>query len=229
MIYKNIVQGKFLSRPNRFIAQVEIQGEEHTVHVKNTGRCKELLTDNATVFLEKSDNQQRKTQYDLIGVIKGNRMINMDSQAPNIAFKEYLQQGLFIENINVLRPEYKFSNSRIDFYVESQKRKILIEIKGVTLEDNNKVYFPDAPTQRGVKHINELISATKEGYEAYIVFVVQMEGVKSFSPNYTTQPEFGYALEEAQKQGVKILAFDCKVTENSMVVKEEVPVKLGEY
>ena len=167
MKYKNIHKGIFKSRPNRFIAQVEIDGVNTTVHVKNTGRCKELLTENATVFLEKSDNPLRKTQYDLVAVYKGDRLINMDSQAPNIVFGEFLKKNILIKNTTQIKPEHKFNNSRFDFYVEADNRKIFLEVKGVTLEENNVVMFPDAPTERGLKHICELIEAHKQGYETY--------------------------------------------------------------
>lgn len=226
MEYKKIVKGKFISRPNRFIAQVDIDGEVHTVHVKNTGRCGELLIKNATVFLEKSDNPNRKTQYDLVGVIKENRMINMDSQAPNAVFKEYLEKGLFNTELTYIKPEYKYGNSRIDFYATTNDKKLLIEVKGVTLEKDNVVLFPDAPTERGIKHIYELISAQKQGFETYIVFIIQMTDVEYFTPNNETHPQFGKALEYAENSGVKIIALDCNVTENSLEIKGYVPVKI---
>jgi len=226
MEYKNIVQGNFISRPNRFIAQVKIHETEHTVHVKNTGRCRELLTPDATVWLEESDNPNRKTKYDLITVSKNGRLVNMDSQAPNKVFKEYLEKGLLFDNISLLKPEYKFGNSRVDFYVEYDGKRALIEVKGVTLENNNVVLFPDAPTERGVKHIYELISATKQGYESYIAFVIQMADVDYFTPNVATHPEFAQALIEAEKAGVKILAFDCNVTERTLDIKDNVKVIL---
>ena len=226
MIYKNIVQGNFMARPNRFIAQVKIDGKEHTVHVKNTGRCKELLTPNATVWLEESTNPNRKTKYDLIAVRKNGRLINMDSQAPNIVFKEYLENNLTFNKPTLIKPEYKFGNSRVDFYVEHNNKKVLIEVKGVTLEKDNVVLFPDAPTERGIKHIYELISATKQGFECYIVFIIQMADVDYFTPNIETHPEFAQGLVDARKAGVKILAFDCNVTENSLTVKGNVPIIL---
>ncbi|MGN1138200.1 MAG: DNA/RNA nuclease SfsA [Ruminococcus sp.] len=226
MKYKNIHKGKFISRPNRFIAEVEIDGVINTVHVKNTGRCKELLTKNATVFLEKSDNPLRKTQYDLVAVYKGDRLINMDSQAPNIVFGEYLKKNELIENVTKIKPEHKFNNSRFDFYVEAQNRKIFAEVKGVTLEEDNIVMFPDAPTERGLRHIQELIEACKQGYEAYCVFIVQMNNVKYFTPNVKTQPEFAQALINAQNQGVNIIAYDCIVTENSLEVNNQVKIIL---
>ena len=226
MKYKNIHKGKFKNRPNRFIAEVEIDGVVNTVHVKNTGRCKELLTENATVFLEKSDNPLRKTQYDLVAVYKGDRLINMDSQAPNIVFGEYLKKNELIKNVTKIKPEHKFNNSRFDFYVESENRKIFAEVKGVTLEEDNIVMFPDAPTERGLRHIQELIEACKQGYEAYCVFIVQMNNVKYFTPNVKTQPEFAQALITAQNQGVNIIAYDCIVTENSLEVNNQVKIIL---
>lgn len=215
-----------MARPNRFIAQVKIDGKEHTVHVKNTGRCKELLTPNATVWLEESTNPNRKTKYDLIAVRKNGRLINMDSQAPNIVFKEYLENNLTFNKPTLIKPEYKFGNSRVDFYVEHNNKKVLIEVKGVTLEKDNVVLFPDAPTERGIKHIYELISATKQGFECYIVFIIQMADVDYFTPNIETHPEFAQGLVDARKAGVKILAFDCNVTENSLTVKGNVPIIL---
>lgn len=226
MKYKNIHKGKFINRPNRFIAEVEIDGIINTVHVKNTGRCKELLTKNATVLLEKSDNPLRKTQYDLVAVYKGDRLINMDSQAPNIVFGEYLKKNELIKNVTKIKPEHKFNNSRFDFYVEAENRKIFAEVKGVTLEEDNIVMFPDAPTERGLRHIQELIEACKQGYEAYCVFIVQMNNVKYFTPNIKTQPEFAQALITAENQGVNIIAYDCIVTENSLEVNNQVKIIL---
>ena len=226
MKYKNIHKGIFKSRPNRFIAQVEIDGVNTTVHVKNTGRCKELLRENATVFLEKSDNPLRKTKYDLVAVYKGDRLINMDSQAPNIVFGEFLKKNILIKNTTQIKPEHKFNNSRFDFYVEADNRKIFLEVKGVTLEENNVVMFPDAPTERGLKHIWELIEAHKQGYETYCVFIIQMENVDYFTPNAKTQPEFAQALKDAENSGVHLIAYDCIVTENSLEINNEVKIIL---
>lgn len=226
MKYLDIHKGRFMNRPNRFTANVEIGEKIHTVHVKNTGRCKELLTEKATVLLEKSSNPNRKTIFDLVAVYKGDRLINMDSQAPNKVFEEYLRQGKMINNITLIKPECKFQNSRFDFYVEAEGRKIFIEVKGVTLENNNVVYFPDAPTERGVKHIYELIEAGKQGYETYIAFVIQMEKVSHFSPNNLTHPEFGQALLKAEKAGVKIISKDCIVTENTLAINNDVKIIL---
>lgn len=224
MKYSNIKKGIFISRPNRFIAKVIIDGSEETVHVKNTGRCKELLISGAEVYCFHSDNPARKTAYDLIAVKKGERLINMDSQAPNAAFKEWASKGLFVGSPDLIKPEYSWGNSRFDFLIQKDCRKILAEIKGVTLESEGACYFPDAPTQRGIKHINELISAAEQGFEAYIVFVIQMKNVSFFSPNRNTHPEFCDALRKAGERGVKILAYDCNISEDSMEICDKVPV-----
>lgn len=227
MRYDNIHKGKFLSRPNRFIANVEIDGKAEVCHVKNTGRCKELLIKGCTVWLEHSDSESRKTAFDLVAVEKGDRLINMDSQAPNKAVGEWLREKKpFGEGFSVY-PEKKYGNSRFDFYLEAQDRKIFMEVKGCTLEKDGVVLFPDAPTLRGVKHIEELSHCLDEGYEAYIMILVQMSDVKYFTPNYDTHPEFGEALEKASRKGVKILCYDCNVTHDSMTVGKPVKVKLG--
>lgn len=227
MRYDNIHKGKFLSRPNRFIANVEIDGKAEVCHVKNTGRCKELLVEGCTVWLEHSDSELRKTAFDLVAVKKGDRLINMDSQAPNKAVGEWLREKMpFGEGFSVY-PEKKYGNSRFDFYLESQDRKIFMEVKGCTLEKDGVVLFPDAPTLRGVKHIEELSHCLDEGYEAYIMILVQMSYVKYFTPNYDTHPEFGEALEKASRKGVKILCYDCDVTPDSLTVGKPVKVKLG--
>lgn len=227
MRYDNIHKGKFLSRPNRFIANVEIDGKAEVCHVKNTGRCKELLIEGCTVWLEHSDSESRKTAFDLVAVEKGDRLINMDSQAPNKAVGEWLREKMpFSEGFSVY-PEKKYGNSRFDFYLESQDRKIFMEVKGCTLEKDGVVLFPDAPTLRGVKHIEELSNCLDEGYESYIMILVQMSDVKYFTPNYDTHPEFGEALEKASRKGVKILCYDCNVTHDSMTVGKPVKVKLG--
>ena len=227
MRYDNIHKGKFLSRPNRFIANVEIDGKAEVCHVKNTGRCKELLIEGCTVWLEHSDSESRKTAFDLVAVEKGDRLINMDSQAPNKAVGEWLREKMpFGESFSVY-PEKKYGNSRFDFYLESQDRKIFMEVKGCTLEKDGVVLFPDAPTLRGVKHIEELSHCLDEGYESYIMILVQMSDVKYFTPNYDTHPEFGESLENASRKGVKILCYDCNVTHDSMTVGKPVKVKLG--
>lgn len=227
MKYENIVEGRFESRPNRFIAYVNIEGKRRRVHVKNTGRCTELLTEGAEVFLCKSNNPERSTLYDLVAVKKGNRMINMDSQAPNKAVMEWLSEKVLFPDTVLIKPETTYKNSRFDFYIETEKDKIFMEVKGVTLEKENVVLFPDAPSERAVKHVYELTDAVKAGYQAYIMLVIQMKGVKYFAPNRETHPEFADALLEAKKAGVKIIAYDCQVTADGMTIDEPVPVKLS--
>lgn len=224
MKYDNTVSGIFISRPNRFIAHININGEPQVCHVKNTGRCRELLTEGATVYLQKASNPLRKTGYDLIAVQKGDLLINMDSAAPNKAAAEYLRKHFGDKAL--IKPEKTYGASRIDFYVETAAEKWLIEVKGVTLEEQGRALFPDAPTERGVKHINELIKATKEGYKTCILFIIQMKGITSFSPNDKTHPAFGEALRQAAKQGVQIKAIDCIVTPDAMTPDKEVPIKL---
>ena len=229
MTYKNINKAVFIDRPNRFIARCEINEQVETVHVKNTGRCKELLIPGTTVFLEKFNAQTRNTNYDLISVIKGNRIINIDSQAPNKIFLEWAKSGRFLPDILLIKPEYRFLNSRFDFYIETPFKKIFIEIKGATLENNGVVMFPDAPTQRGLKHISELIEVKKKGYEAYIIFVIQMENAKYFMPNYITHKAFADKLKECDDNGVNVAAFDTIVTEKSIVLNNEVEVRYMRY
>ena len=224
MTYDRICEGVFCARPNRFIAVVEIEGVPTECHVKNTGRCRELLVNGTKVYLQKSDNPSRKTQYDLIAVKKGERLINMDSQAPNLAVKEFLPK-LFGDTA-LIRAETVFGSSRFDFYVETADRKIFVEVKGVTLEEEGIARFPDAPTERGIKHLQELCTCVEQGYEAYVLFVIQMKNVRYFTPNDVTHPAFGEALREAQRQGVKILARDCVVTASSMRIADEVEVCL---
>ena len=227
MKYKDIVTGKFQSRPNRFIAMVDIDGKVETCHVKNTGRCKELLLPEAEVYLEKSGNPNRKTAYDLVGVKKGKVLINMDSQAPNQAAKEWLEKEVYFKNITYLKPECKYGNSRVDFYLETaDERKIFIEVKGVTLEEEGVARFPDAPTLRGIKHMKELEQAVQQGYEAYILFVIQMKGIKWFEPNDRTHLEFGDTLRQVAKNGVGVLAYDCSITKESMELDMPVEVRL---
>lgn len=235
MRYQNIHKATFLARPNRFIAKVLLGGEEVTVHVKNTGRCKELLMPGCTVYLEKSSNPARKTAFDLIAVEKiveldrpdsPTRLINMDSQAPNKLFEEWAGAGHFIPGLTLLRPETTWGNSRFDFYWEAGERKGFVEVKGCTLEEDGWTYFPDAPTERGVKHLEELIRAKGEGYEAAVCFVIQMAGVEGFSPNDRTHPAFGEALRKAAKAGVKVLARECWVTPEEVYITNAVDVKL---
>ena len=225
MHYPNITFGRFLSRPNRFIAQVEIGGREETCHVKNTGRCRELLVPGAIVYLTASDNPERKTKYDLVAVEKGSRLINMDSQAPNKVVQEWLEQG-GLPGLTRIQPEYRYDQSRFDFYLEQGSQKAFLEVKGVTLEDRGVVRFPDAPTARGAKHLHELIRASQEGYGAYVFLVIQMENVDHFEPNWKTDPDFGQALLEAQEAGVQILAYDCQVAPASLSIGKKVPVQI---
>lgn len=218
MIYKNITTGGFIDRPNRFIAHVEIDGLTDTVHVKNTGRCKELLIPGAEVVLSKSDNPKRKTKYDLIAVYKEKLgLVNIDSQAPNHVVQEWLEELPF----DLVKPEYTYDKSRIDFYMEKGKRRFLLEVKGCTLEINGIGYFPDAPTERGVKHLHELKKAAEEGYVAAVAFAIPMSGVTKVLPNDQTQPEFGEALREAEEAGVKVLYLPCIVKPNEVVVDRE--------
>lgn len=227
MKYGNIEKGRFVERPNRFIAYVEIAGKKEKVHVKNTGRCRELLVPGTEVYLEKSDNEARSTAYDLVAVKKQGRIINMDSNAPNKAVEEWLLKKELFKHLTLVRPETTYRNSRFDFYVECGEKKAFIEVKGVTLENDNVVSFPDAPSERAVKHVQELIEAKKEGYDAYIIFVVQMKDVAFFEPNEKTQPEFAEVLRKARKAGVCIKAYDCNVTQERMELREEVPVVLS--
>lgn len=266
MKYDNIIEGKFISRPNRFVAYVYVNGVLATAHVKNTGRLKELLVSGATVYLQKHDDPKRSTALSLIGVKKGDQVVNIDSQAPNKAMYEWLaackstesglvacksaksklsvcdaakyRQSIFKgsaspeaiigtdEKITAIRPEYTYMGSRFDFLIETDKRKILMEVKGVTLEESGTALFPDAPTERGVKHIMELCSSMKDGYYPVIAFVIQMTGISQFSPNAKTHKEFAEALVSAHRQGVRIIALDCEVTRDSMVIKDLVNVML---
>ena len=227
MKYNNIVEGRFIERPNRFIAKVEIGGVTETVHVKNTGRCRELLVKGTTVYLEKSNNPERKTGYDLIAVLKnGKTLINMDSQIPNAVTEEWLKKGNLFSKDAVIRREVTHNKSRFDFYIEEGGRKIFLEVKGCTLETDGIARFPDAPTERGVKHINELIDCTNLGFEAYILFVIQMKGIKHFEPNDKTHSAFGDALRNAESKGVNILAYDCNVTKDTIEIDKEIKVLL---
>lgn len=228
MRYQNIVKGRFLERPNRFIAKVEIDGQIETVHVKNTGRCRELLTKGAAVYLEKSDNPRRTTRYDLVTVEKGSRLINIDSQAPNKVVEEWLWQKELFPDLTLVRPETTYRHSRFDFYVETPSEKIFLEVKGVTLEEEDVVRFPDAPSERAVKHVEELIQAKQEGYRVFVLFVVQMEQASYFSPNRQMQEAFAQALCRAEAAGVEILAYTCKVTPDSLAIRQRIPVKLEE-
>lgn len=226
MQYGKILPARFLARPNRFVARVEAEGQELVCHVKNTGRCRELLVPGATVWLEESPNPNRKTKYDLIAVEKGSRLINMDAQAPNQVFREWAEAGGFRKGLTLLRPETTYRSSRFDFYWESSEKRGFVEVKGVTLEEDGVVRFPDAPTLRGVKHLEELILAHEAGYEAAVCFVIQMEDVRWFAPNDTTHPEFGQALRQAAAAGVEVLAMDCAVTPGSLEIRSPVPIRL---
>ena len=225
MIYPNIYPAVFQARPNRFIAHVLLNGEAVVCHVKNTGRCRELLIPGVPVFVQEAQNSARKTRFDLISVYKGERLINIDSQAPNQIFSEWAKKGHF-GNLQQLRPEARYGNSRFDFYFEGEGRKGFAEIKGVTLEENGDVLFPDAPTERGRKHLRELAACIREGFEAWAVFIVQMKNVRRFLPNARTDPDFAKALWEAQQAGVKILCLDCQVTPDSITAEDPVPVEL---
>ena len=224
MKYNSVSTGTFISRPNRFIAKVEIGGKVETVHVKNTGRCRELLIEGAKVVLEKSPNPDRKTPFDLISVYKGSRLVNIDSQVPNAVVAESLPSLGIIPGLRTIRREVTYGNSRFDIYAEGD-RNCFIEVKGVTLEDDGVVLFPDAPTERGVKHVKELEEAAKDGYDTYIMLLVQMSDVKYFIPNYATHREFGEALEHASQNGVHILCYDCEVTEDSISMGKPVEVR----
>ena len=226
MHYKKIHPAIFCSRPNRFVARVELEGAETTCHVKNTGRCRELLVPGAVVYLEESENPARKTKYDLVAVEKGARLINMDAQAPNQVFGEWARAGRFVPGLTLLRPETKFGNSRFDFYWEAPGRRGFVEVKGVTLEEDGVVRFPDAPTLRGVKHLEELMAAREAGYEAAVCFVVQMDRVSWFEPNDRTHPEFGAALRRAAEGGVQVSALWCRVEPDKLDIAGEVEVRL---
>jgi sugar fermentation stimulation protein A len=226
MRYKKIEEGIFLSRPNRFIARVLVGGKEVVCHVKNTGRCKEILQTGVRVILEKSDNPARKTEYDLVAAYKGSDLINIDSMAPNKVFYEWLKKGDFFKEVELIKPESKYGNSRFDFYVKTQSKKIFIEVKGVTLENEGVVLFPDAPTERGVKHLNELVDARENGFEAYLFFIIQMKNCKYFTPNRETHKEFAEALELAEKSGVKVFALNCEVGEDNMKISDFVEVMI---
>ena len=226
MHYSNIQRATFLRRPNRFIAHIEVDGREEVCHVKNTGRCRELLTDRATIYVEHHDNPKRKTKYSLIAVEKGDLLINMDSQAPNKVVGEWLLEKESFGKVKLLKPECTYGSSRFDFYLETEAEKIFIEVKGVTLEEDGIVRFPDAPTERGIKHLEELCACVEAGYKAAVIFVVQMEGMQHFEPNDKTHPQFGVALRQARKAGVQVLAYECKVTPSSLEITKSIPVML---
>ncbi len=227
MEYREVVTAEFIERPNRFIAYVNLHGERTKVHVKNTGRCRELLKDHTKVYLEKSDSKTRATAYDLVAVDKDGRLVNMDSNAPNKVAGEWLRAGGLYGDVSLVRPEKTFGNSRFDFYVESLSgKRAFIEVKGVTLEREGAAAFPDAPSERALKHVEELIEARRQGYEAYLLFVVQMKGINFVEPNWDTQPAFGEALKKARRAGVRLLAYDCLVREDGLEMHAPVPVFL---
>ena len=224
MRYQRMEKATFLARPNRFIAHVLLHGEEVVCHVKNTGRCRELLIPGAEVWLERSSNPQRKTLYDLIAVRKGQQLINMDAQAPNRVFAEWAAQ--LEPEMTALRAEYTYGQSRLDFCLETPQGLHLVEVKGVTLEENGHARFPDAPTERGIKHLQELMRAVEEGHKASAVFVIQMEDVQDFAPNDVTHPAFGTALRQAAAAGVQVVAVNCRVTPDSLEIWHTIPVIL---
>lgn len=226
MQYKTICPAVFLERPNRFVALVELDGQRETVHVKNTGRCRELLRPGRRVWLAEGETPARKTRYDLVAVDKDGLLVNMDAQAPNRVFAEWAGGGNFIPGLTLLRPETVWGQSRFDFYWEAGERRGFVEVKGCTLEEDGLCRFPDAPTERGVKHLRELTACLAEGYEAAVCFVVQMEGMKRFSPNDATHPAFGDALRAASAAGVQVLAQGCHVEPDSLTITHRVPVVL---
>ena len=231
MQYKKVITGRFILRRNRFVADVEIGSKQETVHVKNTGRCKELLLPGTEVYLAEADNPERKTRYDLIAVRKlrpGKEplLINMDSQVPNEAALEYLQTSSLFSKEAVFKREVTHLNSRFDLFVTDGPRRIFIEVKGVTLEQNGTALFPDAPTERGVKHLKELTACLKEGFECYVFFVIQMKEISCFKPNDATHPAFGAALRQAAAAGVRVMAMDCVITPDSIRIDAPVPVEL---
>lgn len=231
MEYKAIVKATFLERPNRFIASVLIEDKKETVHVKNTGRCKELLIPGCTVYLEKSNNPDRKTKYDLVAVEKMRKgkeslLINIDSQSPNDAAEEWLRSSAVFGENAIIQREYTCGNSRFDFHIVNEEGEHFLEVKGCTLETDGIARFPDAPTERGVKHIRELIALKKQGFDCTILFVIQMKDIRSFAPNDETHKEFGDALRDAKAAGVNIWAYDCVVTKDGFVLDKTVPVVL---
>ena len=226
MRYERMRRGRFLARPNRFIAHVDLDGETAVVHVKNTGRCRELLVPGAPVWVQEADNPARKTRWDLIAVRKGERLINMDAQAPNRVFREWAAAGHFRPDLRDIRPEFPYGGSRFDFRLETAAGVHFVEVKGVTLEEAGAVFFPDAPTERGVKHLRELQSAAAAGYGATVFFVVQMENVRCFSPNDRTHPAFGAALRAAVAAGVRAEAWDCRVEPDRLEICRPVKIVL---
>ncbi|MBQ7873634.1 MAG: DNA/RNA nuclease SfsA [Oscillospiraceae bacterium] len=227
MKYENVISGRFISRPNRFIAHIEIGGKEEICHVMNTGRMRELLLPGAEVFLCEGKNPNRKTKYDLIGVRRGDgEIINIDSIAPNKVAGEYIRT--LFPDAKVIKPETFFDKSRFDFYIEDKNEKIFLEVKGVTLNVEGEARFPDAPTERGAKHLYELIEAKKQGYRAMVLFVIAMKGCFSFAANSATDPKFAKALCEAKQAGVEVLAVDCRVSADGIFADKAIPVRFSE-
>ena len=226
MIYENILPAIFVDRPNRFIAHVELNGRLEVCHVKNTGRCRELLIPGCRVYVQHQPSPTRKTAYDLIAVEKGERLLNMDANAPNRVFNEYVRAGRFLRGWSVIRPETTHGDSRFDFYLESPGHRLFAEVKGVTLEDDGVMRFPDAPTERGVKHLEGLARCIQEGYEAGAVFVIQTENVRWMEPNRRTHPAFADALRQAAQAGVHLLALDCHTEPNRLEIRRPVEIRL---
>jgi len=226
MKYERIEEAVFKSRPNRFLAYAETMRGEEVCHVKNTGRCRELLVPGARIWVQRNDNPNRKTSLDLIAVEKNGQIVNMDSQIPNKVAEEWLRKGTLFSERVIVKTEKKWGNSRFDLYIEDGERRMFLEVKGVTLEENGVARFPDAPTERGVKHIEELISCMEEGYEAGILFVIQMKGILHLEPNDRTHAAFGEALRKAKEAGVKVMALDCLVTPESIVADQMIEVRL---
>ncbi len=226
MMYSDVCEAIFLERLNRFVARVEIGGRAEICHVKNTGRCRELFVPGAQVFLQRHDPGARKTRYDLITARKGSRLVNVDSQAPNRVLREWVEGGGFLPGAERIKPEYAYLSSRFDFLIERAGRRSLVEVKGVTLEESGVALFPDAPTERGVRHLNELVRSLSQGYDAFIVFVIQMAGVDRFAPNARTHPAFAEALRAAKAAGVGIVAVDCDVIPGGIAARSTVEVSL---
>jgi sugar fermentation stimulation protein A len=229
MRYPNALTGIFVERPNRFIAYVEVNGKKEKCHVKNTGRCKELLIPGVKVVLCAADDPERSTKYDLIAVYKGEMLVNIDSQVPNAVIAESLRSIPVFEDVDEIRREYRYGDSRIDLLAQAGGKNMLIEVKGVTLEKDNIALFPDAPTERGLKHVKELEASLKEGYDAYIMFLIQMTGPIAFTPNYDMHLEFALEVEKAFRAGVKVLAYDCVVTEDTISLGKPIPLKFGDH
>lgn len=226
MIYENILPAIFVDRPNRFIAHVELNGRLEVCHVKNTGRCRELLIPGCRVYVQHQPSPTRKTAYDLIAVEKGERLLNMDANVPNRVFNEYVRAGRFLRGWSVIRPETTHGDSRFDFYLESPGHRLFAEVKGVTLEDDGVMHFPDAPTERGVKHLEGLARCVQEGYEAWAVFVIQTENVRWMEPNRRTHPAFADALRQAAQAGVHLLALDCHTEPDRLEIRRPVEIRL---